>query len=158
MAGLTLFLMLHNTPFLFIGFRIFPVSRNWITGLTSLCWALVFLKYSGIWDCTEEYFSIAWSLPSPHPTLHSKEISPVFCLERVSEYFLLFYRWRSETQSLRTSQPLVTATYAKDQMDGKLSGFQSRHLSTSRSCPSTENYTLIKRHCKTQEYIKKPGL
>ena len=105
MAGLTLFLMLHNTPFLFIGFRIFPVSRNWITGLTSLCWALVFLKYSGIWDCTEEYFSIAWSLPSPHPTLHHKETSPVFCLEKVSEYFLLFYRRRSETQVKDQSAP-----------------------------------------------------
>ena len=122
---------------------------------------LVFLKYSGIWDCTKEWtgeLQYSWSLPSPHPTLHYKETSPVFCLERVSEYFLLFYRWRSETQSLRTRQPLVTATYSKDQMDSKLSGFQSRDLSTSPSCPSTENYTLIKSHCKTQEYITKPGL
>ena len=68
-------------------------------------------------------FSIAWTLPSPHPTLHYKETSPVLHLERVSEYFLLFYRLRSETQSLRTRQTRVTATYSKDQMDRKLSDF-----------------------------------
>ena len=84
--------------------------------------------------CTEEWTSeLSTRLdPSLHSSHFAKWTIPVFYLQNVSEYFLLFYKlekWDSKFKD----QSLVTTTYSKNKMDSKVSGFQSRDLSTSLS-------------------------
>ena len=92
-----LFLRLYNIPCIFISFGIFSFSRKEILCLTApLGQLMVSLKSTGVWtppkEGIPESFSDILDLSIPSIQLCStKETSPVFSLQNVSEYFLLFY-------------------------------------------------------------------
>ena len=122
-------------------FRIFPISRRQIFGLTSLCCVCswFFLNARTFGDVLSHepvnfIDSLDPSLPSPPESY--KVLSSVSKMSL--DISICFIDEKGETQSLRTitcskdkTQSLKTITCSKDKMDSQLSAFQSKYLSTS---------------------------
>lgn len=147
MAGLTDFLclkMLH-----FREYRAFSISRKEILGLTVLLGlVMVSLKCTGIWvppkEGIPESFSDILDLSIPSIQLCStKETSPVFSLQNVSEYFLLFYIWEKGDSEFKDQSLVIQLNAPKTRWTAN---FVASRLETctfySLLCPSTKDYTL----------------